>query len=452
MKDPTALHIPTQFPFLLAIGLLAVGLSGCRIVRAERLPSPAPTMSSLPPRPTSCLDVAPGTSLSALLDTVPEGAALCLAPGVYAGPLRLKRSVTVWGPRHAIVRSRGQGTTVRIEAPRTQLLGITVDGSGDRYDLEDAGIEVQADDVRIEGVRVVRAIYGIILTRSNRVIVRNNEIIGTGESALGLRGDGIRLWETRDSYVERNVVRHSRDLVIWYSPRNFIVGNTVEWSRYGTHFMHSDDNVVEHNRYLHDVVGVFVMYSHNVTVRHNLVAHAAGAAGVGLGLKDSGGIRGHGNAFIHNATGVYLDGSPTSEDEHNHFDRNEFRLCRTAVVFHASQRGNTFVDNRFRDNQAQVIVEGGGDALQTHWEGNHFDDYVGYDLDGDGIGDVPYELRSLSDELTSRYPSLEFFRGAPVLSLLDAISRLAPLFEPRTILIDRRPRTRPLLPESRHVD
>ena len=50
------------------------------------------------------------------------------------------------------------------------------------------------------------------------------------------------------------------------------------------------------------------------------------------------------------------------------------------------------------------------------WEGNDFDDYAGYDLDRDGYGDLPYELRSLSGALVSQHPALAFFRGAPALA------------------------------------
>ena len=48
-----------------------------------------------------------------------------------------------------------------------------------------------------------------------------------------------------------------------------------------------------------------------------------------------------------------------------------------------------------------MVIEGGGDAADVAWSGNYFDDYAGYDLDRDGIGDVAYELRSFEDDLTA---------------------------------------------------
>ena len=38
-------------------------------------------------------------------------------------------------------------------------------------------------------------------------------MLGPDEGPLGLRGDAIRLWETRDSLVEGNEVAGSRDVV-----------------------------------------------------------------------------------------------------------------------------------------------------------------------------------------------------------------------------------------------
>jgi len=52
-------------------------------------------------------------------------------------------------------------------------------------------------------------------------------IQGPDEGPLGLRGDGIRLWETRDSEIRNNQVIGCRDLVVWYSSRNKLIGNTV---------------------------------------------------------------------------------------------------------------------------------------------------------------------------------------------------------------------------------
>jgi nitrous oxidase accessory protein len=289
---------------------------------------------------------------------------------------------------------------------------------------------------------------GPVSQRSKRLAVRNDEIIGRREIALGMRGDAIRLWEVESSVVAGNVVKDSRDVVVWYSLRNRVEDNVVEGCRYGTHLMFSRDAVVAKNRYVRDEVGVFVMYSRGVTVEENLVADAYGPAGTGIGLKEAGNVVARRNRVVHDGVGLYVDTSPLEPGDFDVVEDNWFRLNQVAIVFHASPRATKIAGNSLRDNASQVRVDGEGDALGVEWSGNDWDDYRGYDFDRDGTGDVPYELRSLSSDLTSRHPELAFFEGSPTLALVEAAGRVVPLFEPRTLVRDPRPRVRPMPMEA----
>lgn len=419
---------------------LAAALSGGGSAVSEAQPAPRtlPGPRAAPGRPARCTDVAPG-DLGAALRNAPDGAALCLLPGVHRGPFVLARPVTVWGPRTAVIRSAGEGTTVRIGARGAKLLGATVDGSGGRYDQQDAAVAIRADDVVVEGVTVLNAVFGILADRSHRVTIRGNDVTGTGADALGLRGDGIRLWETRGSTVADNVVRAGRDVVVWYSPGNRVLRNVVADGRYGTHLMYSDDNVVAGNVYRGNSVGVFVMYSHDCELRDNEVRDAPGGSSMGLGIKDSGDLVVAGNRFLRVGTGIFVDDSPQALDETVVLERNAIRGTGTGVVFHGRARGNEVRANDFAANREHVAVEGGGDATDARWEGNRFDDYAGYDLDGDDVGDVPYEARSLASDVTARHPRVAFFRGTAAFGVIDALGEIVPLFAPRTLLVDARP-------------
>ncbi len=439
-------HLPAG-----AVLAAVLAFAGCARPARPAVEREGPVLAA-PARPSGCRSVEAGAAVQALLDEARAGEALCLAPGSYRGPLRLPARVTLWGPREAVVRSSGEGTTVRLEGEGARLLGLTVDGSGGRFDTLDAAILVRGRGAWVEGTLVHNAVFGILVERTEDVTVRGNHVVGSGGPALGMRGDAIRLWETKRSLVEDNRVEAGRDVVVWYSSQNTVRGNTVTGGRYGTHFMHSHDNVVEDNHFTGNEVGVFVMYSRGITLRRNVLAGATGAAGMGLGLKESGNVLAVDNLLVHNTVGLYLDTSPLQEGDANVFEGNHFRLGDVGVVFHSSQRRNTFRANSFRDNHAQVQVEGGGDALGVAWRGNDFDDYAGYDLDADGVGDVPYELRSLSGDLVARYPDLAFFRGSPTLALVRAAGELLPLFSPRPVLRDAAPRVAPLGLEPGHAD
>jgi nitrous oxidase accessory protein len=320
------------------------------------------------------------------------------------------------------------------------VLGLTVDGRGGRFDKLDSAVRLAADDTRVEGVTVVNTMFGIGVEKARRVRVVGNRIHGSRDPANGLRGDTIRMWETRDSLVEANHITDGRDLVVWYSRGNTLRGNLVDGGRYGLHFMYSHDNVVTGNELVRGVVGIFVMYSRGLQLTDNLIADASGAAGMAIGLKDAGNITVTGNRLVHNTLGIYVDSSPMQRGDRVTITGNVLRLNEAGLVFHSSAHDLTVHDNDLADNGVQVRVDGGGDALTVDWHGNYFDDYTGYDLDGDAIGDVPYQLRSLSNELTARTPGLALLRGTLAMAMVDAAGHLDPLYQPKPILSDPAPR------------
>ncbi|HEX6813812.1 MAG TPA: nitrous oxide reductase family maturation protein NosD [Planctomycetota bacterium] len=387
--------------------------------------------------------VPPGGPLQQVIDAAEPGAVLVLQAGDYRGPFVIGKPLTLCGPATAVLRAN-EGSTVRVVADHVTLSGFTVAGSGQRFDLMDGGVHLQGQDLTVEGLTVRDTLFGILVERCTRATVRNNRVIGTGLPAMGLRGDGIRLWETCDSVVEDNAVTDCRDVVVWYSSRNRLSRNTVERSRYGTHFMYSHENVVEDSYYVEDEVGVFVMYSRGIVLRRNLLAKAGGPAGIGIGLKESGNVTIADNWLLTNTTGIYVDNSPLDPTHENRYLHNVVRFTETAVSLHSGVKRSEFADNEFRDNGAFVKVGGRGDAMECRFEGNYYDTYQGYDFDGDERGDVPFEFRRLSTQLESRYPELALLHGAPAMMMVDLVGEVMPLFAPKRLMQDPSPRLRPL--------
>ncbi len=382
-------------------------------------------------------------NLQRVIEGTKAGGVIVLAPGIHPGPVVVDRPITLWGPRDAIIRSDGVGHTITVEADGVSLLGFTVEGSGGRFDQTDAAICLRADDCRVEGLTVRQALFGITAEQVRGARIIGNEVVGTGLPDLGLRGDGIRLWEVRGSEVSGNLVSRSRDIVVWYSPGNRVTGNFVEWGRYGTHYMYSRRNIAQGNTYVGNLVGIFVMYSDSVSILENRMAFSDPTGGLGLGVKESGGLIVRDNVLLSNQAGIYLDTSPLQRNHENIVTGNRLLFCGTGVSFHRSETRNQFHDNEFRGCGTPVRVGGGGDAAGVDWRGNYFDDYQGYDLDGDGIGDVAYELHRLSDQLTTKYEALQFFEGTPALGLIDVVGRVLPLFAPRILVHDPAPRLAP---------
>lgn len=408
-------------------------------------PAAAPARAR-PARPARCREIPAGGALQPWIDRAEPGEALCLTAGEHLGPVLVASTLTLWGPPDAVMRTHRPGTAIEVTGKGTQLLGFRIDAAGGRYDREDAALRISGDDVLVEGLEITDATSGVVVEQARGVRLRRNRILGVPSVLTGLRGDAIRFWETRDSLIEDNEIAWARDIVIWYSPHNVVRHNRILHSRYGVHYMYSADNLFADNHVEHCVVGAFVMYSRGIRLTRNHFVDASGAAGIGVGLKDSGNITIEENLFVHDTIGLYLDASPLYLGDENRIERNRFRFAKTAVTFHGRASGNSFRHNELQGNQRQVEVEGGGDARESLWSQNSFDDYVGYDLDGDGVGDVPYALRSFSGQLTARYPVLQLFHGSPALMIVEVVSELVPLVRPRTLIVDERPRTRGLGP------
>ena len=75
--------------------------------------------------------VAPGAgSLAAAIAGAAPGDVLVLTDGAYDGPVAIDRSVTIIGPRGAVVDGQGHGSVMTISADDVTLTGFTVTGSG----------------------------------------------------------------------------------------------------------------------------------------------------------------------------------------------------------------------------------------------------------------------------------------------------------------------------------
>jgi nitrous oxidase accessory protein len=400
--------------------------------------NPQPTLQ----RPTHGILVEAGSPLAAAIAAAPAGATLRLAKGRHQGPLVVDKPLQIWGEEGAILEGK-DGSTLRLTADGAAVRGLTITGSGQRFDLMDGGVLLRGNDLVLEACTIQGSLFGILVQGCQRALVRGNRVIGTGQPAMGLRGDGIRLWETYDSEVLDNTITGSRDMVVWYSSRNRLAGNRIRHCRYGTHFMYSHDNTVTDSRFVDCEVGVFVMYSSGIRLQRNLIARAAGAAGIGLGLKEAGDLLAEDNWFLANTTAIYLDASPLHPEHHNLYQRNVIRFSEVAIACHSGIARTGFRDNHLADNGAVLKVGGHGDALRCDFDGNYYDSYRGYDLDGDGRGDVPFEFRRLSTQLEGRYPELALLHGAPAMALVDLVGEVMPLFAPKPLLRDQQPRMRP---------
>ena len=313
-------------------------------------------------------------------------------------------------------------------------------GSGDQHNDIDAGIHIKGDYNVVKDNVIEECLFGVDLEQASNNIVRRNSIKSKADAGLGIKGDAIRLWYSFHNKIEYNKIENSRDFVVWYSNNNSILGNEIREGRYGLHFMYSKYNLVEDNSIKKNAVGIFLMYSDDVVIRNNRIFQAHGNAGVGIGLKETSGVKIIGNEILYNSRGISLDLSPFEPEKINEIYGNNIAFNSIGIVFLSDWKGNTIKDNRFKSNILPVTVSSFAGATRNIWTGNYWDTYEGFDQNKDGFGDTPYDLKIYSDRLWMDKPKAAFFQGTPVLSVLDFLERLAPFSEPLLMLKDKTPR------------
>ncbi len=380
--------------------------------------------------------------LQQAIDDAEAGSKLELPAGEYHGNIVIDKPLIIDGiDRKAKIIGEGKGTVVTVTSPYVTLKNLTILHSGSEHEHVDAGIAVkEADHVTIDRCRIDDTLFGIDLQQVKYSTVTHNWIRSKPLS-LGLRGDAVRLWYSTDNNLSYNHVTHSRDFVVWYSHGNTIAHNFGEYSRYSLHFMYAGKNDILYNTYEHNSVGIFFMYSQDSVAVGNVVKSSLGTTGLGIGLKDASNFTLKDNTLIYCARGLYIDRSPFQPDQNNTIENNRILYNTEGIHFHSLSIANIFRGNVFKGNIDNVVDDESvhPHAIMNTWDGNYWDDYEGFDKNGDNIGDTPYNLFYYADRMWMMNPNIRFFYASPLISIMNFLAKLAPLSEPVKMLEDPHP-------------
>ncbi|MBW7900806.1 MAG: nitrous oxide reductase family maturation protein NosD [Rhodocyclaceae bacterium] len=374
-----------------------------------------------------------------LVDAAPAGSVLKPPAGVYAGPVVIDKPLVIDGADGVVIDGGGKGTVLVMEGGGSTLRDIRLTNSGGSHDTDDACLNLRKHGNTVERVRIDDCLFGIDLKQSNGNVIRGN-YISSKANDLGTRGDALRLWYSNNNRIEANEIIDSRDMVAWYSHDNQYLNNVGRRSRYSIHFMFAARNLVEGNRFYDNAVGVYVMYSGGDTViRNNVFSHATGATGMAIGFKEASDVVVEGNEIVYCGTGITSDISPFEPDSTLTIRNNRIAFNVVGIRFVSDREGHIIEGNSFEGNMSHVAVDGNAGATRNRWHGNYWDDYQGFDRDGDNVGDRPHQHYAYADQIWMDFPAARFFRNSPVLEALDFLERLAPFSSPTHILTDEKP-------------
>ena len=405
---------------------------------------------------SSTFTITPSEKTKPISDAISKakhGDTIVVGKGIYKEQIVIDKTISLIGVNYPVIQGEGKGTIIKVKAPGVVLKGFKIINTGSSLTAEHSGIEAEsAPKLLVEENYLSEVLFGIYLKDSPETIIRNNYIEGK-KLPLPDRGDGVRLWYSPKTKVLNNKLLSTRDLVIWWSNNTLIKNNEVKNGRYGLHYMYSNHNVFEDNKFIGNSVGGFLMYSNNIKFYRNIFALNQGlASGYGVGFKDLDDLIAEDNIFVDNRIGLYLDNSPHLINSWNNITKNVMAYNDIGLSIMPSVERNVFLSNSFFENTEQVEVRGGGTLKGNFWykdkRGNYWSDYVGYDENGDGVGEIPYLAESLFESLTDKYPNLRVLIFSPASQALELASEAFPLFKPEPKVVDKYPLTRAIISDT----
>jgi nitrous oxidase accessory protein len=93
---------------------------------------------------------------------------------------------------------------------------------------------------------------------------------------------------------------------------------------------------------------------------------------------------------------------------------------------------NQVLENNFVANTFDISTN--GTLVLSFFTGNYWDKYEGYDLNRDGIGDIPYHPLSLFSLIVENYPSAMLLYRSFMVSLLDHSEKIMPTLTPENFV------------------
>ncbi|MDD5401403.1 MAG: nitrous oxide reductase family maturation protein NosD [Sulfurimonas sp.] len=379
--------------------------------------------------------------LQEAIDNAPSGSILKLPAGVYKGKITIDKPLTIIGKESGvIIDGEGEGTVITVKSSFVTLKNLKIINSGARHEKIDAAITIsEAKQCEVSDCVIDDCLFGIDMQMVSNSIISNNRITSKNFE-LGLKGDGLRLWYSNNNIVKKNSLIHSRDMVVWYSHGNTIEENVGEYCRYSLHFMYAGKNNVINNRYQYNSVGIFFMYSKDTIASGNIIKSSLGATGMGIGLKEVTNFTIKDNTILYCAQGLYIDRSPFEPETNNWIENNKILYNAEALHFHSLSEDNIIKNNKIMGNIEDVVNDGkSSKTYNNDIRENYWDNYEGFDRDGDNIGDTPHKVYRYADQLWLYNPNVKFFYGSPVISLLNFLAKLAPFTKPLFLLEDKKP-------------
>ena len=386
--------------------------------------------------------VQPGQSIAQAIARAAPGDEVVVMRGDYVEHLLIDKALTLRGMDRPTISGAEEGDVIRVTAPDVTIEGLIVRDSGHDLGAQNAGIYLWPGAHRavVQHCDLVYNLFGLWIEKVNQVRIEGNLIVGKRDLDSPQRGNGIQLYNTEGAQILNNHISFVRDAVyVDVSHHALFRGNKLHHSRYGTHYMNSYYNVWEDNEVFYNRGGLALMEVRNQVVRNN---RAWGNSDHGIMLRTIQDSLVENNVVAGNQRGFFIYDAEFNTINHNLVVDN-----RVGVHLWAGSKNNQVTNNDFIGNREQVRYVGAQDmAWGGPQAGNYWSNYMGWDRNGDGVGDTPYAANDMVDRLSWQHPAMKLLLASPAVQALRLVGQQFPILRAPSV-VDPAPRMQPVHPD-----
>ena len=375
------------------------------------------------------------TTIHDAIELATEGDTILVKKGIYKEVnLKIDKSITLIGEDFPTIDGESKGEIITIGADNVTLDGFKIINVGVSYTTDYAAVRVvKSEGFTIQNLELEKLFFGIYLQKSNNGKVLNNKVQGEAVTEFN-SGNAVHLWYCKNVEVRGNDVRNVRDGIYLEFSDNIIITDNYSKNnvRYGLHFMFSNNNTVINNVFETNGAGIALMFSKFMEVENNVIKKNWGTASYGLLLKEVNDVNLKNNIFIENTVGITVEGSNRLKYINNDFTSNGYAIRVKGACYE-----NEIINNNFLYNSFDISYN--GRINDNKFDSNFWSDYTGYDLDKNGIGDIPYRPVKLFSYIVNRTPETIILLRSLFIDLIDFSEKVSPVFTPDD-LMDENPR------------